>query len=165
MNFFSKIKFLHKNYGLGYWVFLVLFTAIFILWSRERINNNTNDIYSNMKLTVGQTIGIFHANYSCYKEYVYKANDGNYYKGSTDCFGDKKICDKYLIAYSTITPEKSVLFYNIPLNRSFSLGTEIENKNEFKINKKLLMKWDAKGRTHLNSLYDKLDYLKDKKCD
>jgi len=165
MDFLSKIKYLHRNYGLGYWVFFFLFSVTFILWNKERINNNTNEINSNMRLTVGQTIKVFQANYSCYKEYVYKASDGNYYKGSTDCFGDKKICNKYLIAYSSRTPEKSVLFYNIPLERNLPLGMEIENNNEFKINKELLSKWDAKGRTRLNSLYDKLEYLKDKRCD
>jgi len=139
MNFFYKIKALHKNYGLGYWVFIGLFFSAFYLMNKVRDSKWISDIYHNLELTKGKTIGMSKGGYSCSVMYIYSAS-GKYYLGTSGCYREDADCKEFAVAYSKKDPKKSVLLLDFPLEKTNYIG-EIIDKHKYKVTEEVLLKW------------------------
>lgn len=158
MNLFSKIKFLHKNYGLGYWGFVGLLSLGIYIQEKSRNRSLPAEIFYNMQLTTGKTIRKNTGGYNCDVFYVYSVY-GKYYGGDSGCFKGLKICKNYVIAYSKKDPKKSVLLPNYPLTESNYVGEIIDN-NKYEITEEMLLKW-VKSKNLYSSQADKVYTLKD----
>lgn len=153
MNFFSKIKFLHKNYGLGYWVFLIIFFSYSYLSQNYRDDNLDVEIRKNLGLTSGKVIKKSTTGYGCQYVYIYSTHS-NYYIGDSGCFKGLKTCYNYVVAYSKKDPKKSVLLPNYPLTEHNYIG-EIIDGNEYEITEEMLLKW-VKSKNLYSSRADKV---------
>lgn len=160
MDFLSKIKLLHKNYGLGYWVFLIMLFSYSYLSQDYRDDSLDVEIRKNLGLTSGKVIKKSTTGYGCQYIYVYSTH-GNYYIGDSGCFKGLEICNNYVVAYSKKDPKKSVLLPNYPLTNNNYVG-EIINDNEYKITEEMLLKW-VKSKNLYSSRADKVYTLKEYK--